>query len=381
MATSDHDYYELLGVGRTADEQEIKKAFRVLARRLHPDVSEEADAEVRFREISEAYEVLTNAETRQLYDRYGHAGLRGGGFTPGSFDFGNLSDIFSAFFGDDLFAAFFGDDLFGGGRRAGAARGSDLAAEIRIDLADAASGTTVSVPVQVAVPCRACGGDGVEPGANVATCSRCGGSGGLQQVARSIFGEFVRTSPCPQCAGSGRIVEHPCETCEGAGRTLDERTLDVEVPAGIHDGQRIRLSGEGHAGALGGRSGDLYVLVRIRPDERFVREGNDLFSQVDLTIVQAALGATVPVETLNGRFELKFEPGTQPGEVRVLRGKGMPVLQGFGRGDQRVLVNVTVPRHLNDEQRKLLQEFECLSDADTYSPDEGFFDKLKSAFR
>ncbi len=372
MATSDHDYYELLGVGRTADEQEIKKAFRVLARRLHPDVSEEADAEVRFREISEAYEVLTNAETRQLYDRYGHAGLRGGGFTPGSFDFGNLSDIFSAFFGDDL---------FGGGRRAGAARGSDLAAEIRIDLADAASGTTVSVPVQVAVPCRACGGDGVEPGANVATCSRCGGSGGLQQVARSIFGEFVRTSPCPQCAGSGRIVEHPCETCEGAGRTLDERTLDVEVPAGIHDGQRIRLSGEGHAGALGGRSGDLYVLVRIRPDERFVREGNDLFSQVDLTIVQAALGATVPVETLNGQFELKFEPGTQPGEVHVLRGKGMPVLQGFGRGDQRVLVNVTVPRHLNDEQRKLLQEFECLSDADTYSPDEGFFDKLKSAFR
>jgi molecular chaperone DnaJ len=372
MATSDHDYYELLGVGRTADEQEIKKAFRVLARRLHPDVSEEADAEVRFREISEAYEVLTNAETRQLYDRYGHAGLRSGGFTPRHSDLGDIGD---------LFAAFFGDDLFGGGRRGGAARGSDLAAEIRIDLADAASGTTVSVPVQVAVPCRACGGDGVEPGTNVATCSRCGGSGGLQQVARSIFGEFVRTSPCPQCAGSGRIVEHPCETCDGAGRTLDERTLDVEVPAGIHDGQRIRLSGEGHAGALGGRSGDLYVLVRIRPDERFVREGNDLFSQVDLTIVQAALGATVPVETLNGQFELKFEPGTQPGEVRVLRGKGMPVLQGFGRGDQRVLVNVTVPRHLNDEQRKLLQEFERLSDADTYSPDEGFFDKLKSAFR
>ena len=372
MSTTDHDYYELLGIARTADEQEIKKAFRVLARRLHPDVSEEADAEVRFREISEAYEVLSNAETRQLYDRYGHAGLRSGGFTPRHFDLGDIGDLFSAFFGDDL---------FGGGMRGGVARGGDLAAEIQIDLAEAASGTTVSVPVQVAVPCNTCGGDGVEPGTDVTTCPRCGGSGRLRQMARSVFGEFVHTSACPQCSGSGRIVEHPCKTCDGAGRTLDERTLDVDVPAGIHDGQRIRVSGEGHAGALGGRAGDLYVLVHIRADERFVREGNDVFSQVDLTIVQAALGATVSVETLEGAVEQRFEPGTQPGEVRVLRGYGMPVLQGFGRGDHRVLVNVTVPRRLSDEQRKLLQEFERLSDADTYSPDEGFLDKLKSAFR
>jgi molecular chaperone DnaJ len=372
MSTTDHDYYELLGIARTADEQEIKKAFRVLARRLHPDVSEEADAEVRFREISEAYEVLSNAETRQLYDRYGHAGLRSGGFTPRHFDLGDIGDLFSAFFGDDL---------FGGGMRGGAARGGDLAAEIQIDLAEAASGTTVSVPVQVAVPCSTCGGDGVEPGTDVTTCPRCGGSGRLRQMARSIFGEFVHTSACPQCGGSGRIVEHPCETCDGAGRTLDERTLDVDVPAGIHDGQRIRVSGEGHAGALGGRAGDLYVLVHIRADERFVREGNDVFSQIDLTIVQAALGVTVSVETLEGAVEQRFEPGTQPGEVRVLRGYGMPVLQGRGRGDHRVLVNVTVPRQLSDEQRKLLQEFERLSDADTYSPDEGFLDKLKSAFR
>jgi molecular chaperone DnaJ len=372
MATSDHDYYELLGVARTADEQEIKKAFRVLARRLHPDVSEEADADVRFREISEAYEVLSNAETRQLYDRYGHAGLRSGGFTPRHFDLGDIGDLFSAFFGDDL---------FGGGMRGGAPRGGDLAAEIQIDLAEAASGTTVSVPVQVAVSCNTCGGNGVQPGTELSTCPRCGGSGRLQQMTRSVFGEFVRTSACPQCGGSGRIIEHPCKTCAGAGRTLDERTLEVEVPAGIHDGQRIRLSGEGHAGALGGRAGDIYVLVHIRPDERFVREGNDVFSQVDLTIVQAALGATVSVETLDGAVELQFEPGTQPGEVRVLRAYGMPVLQGFGRGDHRVLVNVTVPRRLSDEQRKLLQEFERLSDADTYSPDEGFLDKLKSAFR
>ncbi len=372
MSTTDHDYYELLGVERDSDEQEIKKAFRRLARRLHPDVSEEADAEVRFREISEAYEVLSNAETRQLYDRYGHAGLRSGGFTPRHFDLGGMGDLFSAFFGEDL---------FGAGMRGGAARGGDLAAEIQIDLADAASGKTVSVPVEVAVPCGACGGDGVQPGTEVTTCPRCGGSGHFQHVARSVFGEFIRTSACPQCGGSGRIVEHPCETCSGAGRTLDERTLDVEIPPGIHDGQRIRLTGEGHAGALGGRAGDLYVLVRIRPDERFVREGNDVFSQVDLTIVQAALGATVSVETLDGPAELQFEPGTQPGQVRVLKGKGMPVLQGFGRGDHRVLVNVTVPRRLNDEQRKLLQEFERLTNADTYSPDDGFLGKLKSAFR
>lgn len=372
MATTDHDYYELLGVARNADEQEIKKAFRQLARRLHPDVSEEPDAEVRFREVSEAYEVLSNAETRQLYDRYGHAGLRSGGFTPRHFDLGDVGDLFSAFFGDDL---------FGGGMRGGAARGADVAAEIQIDLADAAAGAKVSVPVEVAVPCTTCKGDGVQPGTSVSTCPRCGGSGRLQQVARSVFGEFVRTSACPQCGGSGRIVEHPCETCNGAGRTLESRTLEVEIPAGIHDGQRIRLSGEGHAGALGGRAGDLYVLVHIRPDERFVREGNDIFSQVDLTIVQAALGATVPVETLDGKRELEFDAGTQPGEVRVLRGQGMPVLQGFGRGDHRVLVNVTVPRRLTDEQRKLLAEFERLSDAETYTPDEGFLGKLKSAFR
>ena len=367
----DRDYYELLGVARDADEQEIKKSFRRLARQLHPDVSEEPDAEVRFREISEAYEVLSNAETRQLYDRYGHAGLRSGGFTPRHFDLGDIGDLFSAFFGDDL---------FGGGAR-GAARGADVAAEIAIELVDAARGTTAPVPFEVAVPCKTCGGDGVQPGTNVSTCPRCNGSGRLQQVARSVFGEFVRTSACPQCGGAGRIVEHPCETCRGAGRTLEERTLEVEIPAGIHDGQRIRISGEGHAGALGGRSGDVYVLVRVKPDERFVREGNDLFSQVDLTVVQAALGATVAVQTLDGEAELSFEPGVQPGEVRVLRGRGMPVLQGFGRGDHRVLVNVTVPRRLTDEQRRLLEEFERLSDAGTYEPDEGFLGKLKSAFR
>jgi molecular chaperone DnaJ len=369
---AERDYYELLGVQRDADEQALKKAFRRLARQLHPDVSTEPEAEARFREVTEAYEVLSNSETRALYDRYGHAGLRSGGFTPTNFDMGGLSD---------LFAAFFGDDVFGGGRGGRSARGADVGAEIAIDLVDAARGTTVAVPFDVAITCARCGGDGVEPGTTPVRCDRCNGTGRLQQVSRSVFGEFVRTSACPTCQGRGEIVEHPCTECEGAGQTLERRELDVDVPAGIHDGQRIRVSGEGHAGQLGGRAGDAYVLVRVKPDPRFVREGNDIYTQVDLTIVQAALGLTVSVDTLDGPVELELQPGVQPGEVRVLKGKGMPVLQGFGRGDQRVLVNVVVPRQLTEEQRRLLEELERATGPANYRADEGFFDKLKSAFR
>jgi molecular chaperone DnaJ len=215
----------------------------------------------------------------------------------------------------------------------------------------------------------------------VKTCPTCQGLGRLQQVSRSAFGEFIRTQTCPSCGGSGQVVEHPCRDCEGSGHVLEERTLEVEIPPGIHDGQRIRLSGEGHSGALGGRAGDVYVRVRVRRDPRFVREGDDIFSTVDLTMTEAALGARVTIPTLDGETELEFEPGTQPGEVVVLRGRGMPVLQGFGRGDQRVLVNVAVPHQLTDEQRELLEQFERSAGEDTYRPDEGFFDKLKSAFR
>jgi molecular chaperone DnaJ len=372
MSATGHDYYALLGLERGASDQEVKKAFRRLARELHPDVSDHPKAELRFREVSEAYEVLSNAETRQLYDRYGHAGLRSGGFQPSHSDFGSLSDLFSAFFGEDI---------FGGGRGGGAARGGDVAAEVTIDLVEASRGSKVAVPIELATTCTTCGGDGAAPGSRISTCPRCGGSGRLQQVSRSIFGEFVRQAPCQECGGSGRRIEEPCADCDGAGRRLEERSVDVEIPAGIHDGQRIRLTGEGHAGAGGGPAGDLYVGVRLRPDERFVREGNDIFSQVDLTIVQAALGTKVTVETLEGSHELEFAAGTQPGEVRVLRGKGMPVLQGFGRGDQRVLFNVSVPRRLTESQRELLEEFERGSDEHTYSPDASFFDKLKGAFR
>jgi len=371
MATTDRDLYELLGVPRDADEATIKRAFRRLARELHPDVSTEPDAEARFREAAEAYEVLTNSETRALYDRYGHAGLRSGGFTPTGFDVGGLGDLFATFFGDDIF----------GGQGSRSRRGADVAAEIEISLVDAAHGTTVAVPFDVAVACATCGGDGVEPGTSPVSCSRCGGSGRLQHVSRTVFGEFVRTQACPQCRGAGRIVEHPCKACDGAGRVAERRTIDVKVPAGIHDGQRIRVSGEGHAGELGGRAGDVYVGVHVLPDPRFVREGNDVYSQVDLTVVQAALGIGINVETLDGPVDVTLEPGVQPGDVRVLRGRGMPVLQGFGRGDHRVLVNVTVPRRLSDEQRRLLEEFDAASDEHTYRHDESFFEKLKSAFR
>jgi molecular chaperone DnaJ len=371
MATAERDYYEVLGVRRDAGEAEIKKAFRRLARELHPDVSEAPDADERFKEAVEAYEVLSKSETRELYDRFGHAGLRSGGFRPTTFDFGNLADIFSAFFGDDLLSQ----------TMRGRSRGGDIAANVEIDLSEAATGTKREVPFRVAVSCGRCDQTGVEPGSEVKTCPTCQGLGRLRHVSRSAFGEFVRTQNCPSCGGSGRLIEHPCRDCDGSGQLLEERTLQVEIPPGIHDGQRIRLSGEGHSGLVGGRAGDVYVRIRIRPHSRFVREGDDVFSTVDLTMTQAALGARVTIPTLDGETELEFDAGTQPGEVVVLRGRGMPVLQGFGRGDHRVLVNVAVPRQLTEDQRDLLEQFERSADEDTYRPDEGFFDKLKSAFR
>ncbi|HZG34803.1 MAG TPA: molecular chaperone DnaJ [Gaiellaceae bacterium] len=371
MATAERDLYDLLGVARGASDSEIKKAFRRLARELHPDVSPDPEAAERFKEVAQAYEVLSNAETRRLYDQYGHAGLKRGGYTPTDFDLGNLGDIF---------AAFFGDDLFGRSGR-GAARGADVQAVVAVELQEAFTGTTRRVELEVASTCDHCGGDGSEPGSIVVGCPTCGGTGRLQQVSRSVFGEFVRTQACPSCGGRGSVPETRCGACDGAGRRLHAKALDVDIPQGIHHGQQIRIRGEGHAGAGGGPAGDVYVEVHVAPDARFERDGDDVLSTVDLTIVEAALGATVTVPTLEGDVELEFEPGTQPGEVRVLRGKGLPALQRFGRGDQRVFVNVVVPRRLTAEQRSLLEQFEQHSGDDTYRRDGGFFEKLKSALR
>ncbi len=373
MATTKRDYYEILGVPRDADERAIKKSFRTLARELHPDVSDAADAEERFRELAEAYEVLSKPEARELYDRYGHEGLRTGGFRPGSFDFANLSDLFSAFFGDEL---------LGGGqaRRRGRQRGGDVAAEVEIDLVDVARGVTREVPLTVAVACAACDGSGAATGSTPETCPGCSGAGRVQQVASTVFGQIVRAQVCPRCRGVGTIIAEPCPACDGDGRVPEQRAREVRIPAGIHDGQRIRLSGEGHVGDRGSRPGDAYVVVRVRPDERLARDGDDIVSGVQLTITQAALGCRVTVPTIDGELELEFKPGTQPGEVRVLRGKGLPALQGFGRGNHRLLVVVAVPHRLTDEQRRLLEEFERLSGERTYALDEGFFERVRAAF-
>jgi molecular chaperone DnaJ len=370
VSTTRRDYYEVLGIARDSSDEDVKKAFRSLARELHPDVSDAPDAEERFKEVVEAYEVLSSSERREVYDRYGHEGLRSGGFTP-TFDLGDLSDLFSAFFGDDLFGA----------RARRARRGADVGAEVAIELVEAARGVTLEVQLRVAVPCDDCKASGAEPGTSAVRCESCGGSGRVQHVSRSILGEFIRTQTCARCNGSGRVIESPCKKCRGAGRVLDERRLDVEIPPGIHDGQRIRISGEGHAGVPGGQAGDVYVLVHVKHDTRFAREGNDIFSTVDLTMTEAALGARVTIPTLDGDLELEFNPGTQPGEVRVLDGRGMPVLQGSGRGDHRLLVNVALPRRLSAEQRKLLEDFAGTVDEQTYAAEDGFFHRLKSAFR
>jgi molecular chaperone DnaJ len=372
MATTERDYYEILGIQRGASETDVKKAFRRLARELHPDVSDAPDADARFREVVEAYEVLSKPESRQLYDRYGHAGLRDGGFRPANFDFGNLSDLFSAFFGDEVFGG------GGGGRRA---RGADVAADVEIELAEAAQGVRKQIAFAVAAPCSHCAGEGAEPGTRIVTCPDCGGAGRVQHVARSLLGEIVRSQTCGRCGGGGRLAERPCTICGGDGRVVEERPLEVEIPPGIHDGQRIRLTGGGHTGARGGSSGDAYVRVRIKPDPRFLRDGDDIVSTVHLTVTQAALGATLEVPTLDGGTTVTFPAGTQPGEVVVLQRGGMPVLQGLGTGDHRLLVNVLVPRRLTDEQRRLLEEFDAASGEETYGRDEGFFEKLKNLLR
>ena len=375
MASQKRDYYDVLGVPRDVDEAALKRAFRQLAREHHPDVSEAPDAEQRFRELAEAYEVLSKPETRELYDRYGHDGLQRGGFRPSGADMGDLSDLISSFFGGDVFG-----DLFGAGAR-GPSRGADAAVQIDLDLTESAAGVRREITYPLTGICETCEGVGAEPGTELTVCPNCQGAGRQQRVASSMLGQVVRTVICSNCNGGGRIVTVPCTTCQGLGAVETEKRIGVDIPAGIHDGQRIRLSALGHQEVAGRGPGDLYVHVVVREDNRFHRDGDDLVSQLDITITNAALGSAVEIATLDGDTEIELAPGTQAGEVFSLRGRGMPRLQGRGRGDHRIVVNVQVPRRLTDEQRALLEQFDAIADEETYEAEEGFFDRLKATFR
>jgi molecular chaperone DnaJ len=376
MATAERDYYEILGVDRGAPDGDIKRAFRKLARELHPDVSQEPDAEERFREAAEAYEVLSDPERRATYDRYGHEGLRGRGFAPADFDLGNLSDIFGAFFGESLFGQ--------AAHPGGPSRGGDVTVATEISLAQAFTGITLSVPTRVAETCETCGGNGAEPGTTPRICDVCGGAGRVQQISQSVFGQFVRSGTCPRCEGIGSVVETPCPTCDGIGRTLHDREIDIDIPAGIDDGQRIRVRGEGHAGTIGGPNGDLFVQVRVTPEPGIERDGTDLHTVVELTMTQAALGTSLSIPSPTGDLDVELPPGTQPGHVHVIRGQGMPSLEGRRRGSVHLHVRVHVPRRLDDEQRALVEQLGNALSEDAYRDDEddgGIFGRIKNAFR
>jgi molecular chaperone DnaJ len=377
--TVPRDPYEVLGVSRDASEQEVKKAFRVLARELHPDVNaHDPAAEEKFKEAAAAYEILSDSERRAIYDRYGHEGLSSGGFAPNFEGFGSISDLFDAFFGTGAF----GGGAFGGsafGPRAGPLAGEDLAAAVEVSLLEASRGATVGVAFEVVARCERCKGNGAEPGTPIETCERCGGAGHLQVATRTPFGQVVRTMVCDVCHGDGRTAKQPCRDCRGRGRRRAKRELDVDIPAGIADGQRIRLSGRGHEGELGAPAGDLYVLVHVREDERFVREGDDLITVLDVPASLAALGTTLEVHTLEGSVALELAPGTQPGEILTVRGEGMPALGRGRRGNLRVVVNVVVPRRLSDEQRKLLEDLDDTLTSENLRSSDSLLDKLRRA--
>ena len=369
------DAYEILGVSRDASDPEIKKAFRLKARELHPDVNQDdPEAEEKFKELAEAQEVLVDGEKRSVYDRYGWEGLDSRGYAPNFQGFGSFADIFDAFFG--------GSDPFGFGGRGGplAVQGGDVAVHVEVSLVEAAIGVGRPVEYEVVEPCARCSGRGAEPGTPVDTCRRCGGSGQLQAISRTAFGQLVRTTVCDACGGTGEIVREPCHDCEGRGRRAVRRSLTVDVPAGIADEQRIRLTGRGHAGENGGSPGDLYVLVAVAEDERFVREGNDLVTAVNLSVAQAALGTTLSVPTLDGEEEIEVPAGTQPGTVVTLKARGMPALGRARRGDQRVVLNVIVPRNLTEEQRLLLSQFDETLTEDNLHEHESVLKRLRRAF-
>jgi molecular chaperone DnaJ len=372
------DYYEVLGVPREASESEIKKAFRGLARELHPDVNDhDPEAEEKFKAAAEAYEVLSDAERRGTYDAHGHEGLRSGGFDPRSASsFGSIDDILQAFFGG-------GGDAFGfGGGAGGRAAGGDILVSVEMDLEEVASGVRREISFDAVGACAHCHGNGAEPGTPISTCERCGGAGQLRRVARTPFGQMVQGVACDACGGAGKIPETPCAECGGSGRTRGLRTQAVEIPAGIESGQRLRVSGAGHAGDAGAPAGDLYVEVEVAEDERFQRDGTDLLSVVSIPATEAMLGTTFTVPTLDGESEIELAAGTQPGHEEILRGAGLPRLGGRRRGNQRVILNVIVPTNLSEEQREITERLDESLEESNLDPrqGEGLFSRVRRAF-
>jgi molecular chaperone DnaJ len=369
------DYYDVLGVPRDADDAEIKRAFRRLAQQHHPDVAGDDGSEERFKELNEAYRVLSDRQRRTAYDMFGHAGVDGaaaGGFEGfGGGGFGPFGDIFDAFFGGAP---------AGARRRSRVVPGSDLRYDLAIDFAEAVFGVTKEITFPTLVTCAHCEGQGGEPGTEPETCPECNGSGERRRVAQTILGQMVNIVACARCRGEGRIVATPCGTCGGDGRTRDERTLRVEIPAGIDDGQRIALEGEGEVGPRGGPPGDLYVAVTVRPHPALVRRGTELYHELPITFPQAALGATLSVPTVEGSEEVEVPAGSQSGHEIRLRGKGVPRLRGAGRGDLHVVVNVVVPAKLSRRERELLRELGEVSEPATLPKGPSVFDRLRDLF-
>jgi molecular chaperone DnaJ len=376
------DYYALLGVEKTCDDIELKKAYRRLAMQYHPDRNDEPDAEARFKEITEAYEVLKDPQKRMVYDRYGEAGLKGGGSGQGfhHFDLTEALNIFMRDFGG--FAGF--EEMFGGGRSGSASaadrRGNDLRAAVALTLADVAKGAKRQLKYKVLVVCEHCAGSGAKPGTRPLPCGTCGGAGQVRRAQRSVFGQFVSVAACPACRGEGQTIKEPCDLCRGDGRTRADRTVTVDVPPGVSGENYITLRGQGHAGPRGGAPGDLIVTLEVEDDERFLRHNDDLVHDVQLSFSQAALGATFTVPTPWGDETLKVEPGTQPGTILRLRGRGLPHLGSGKKGDLHVRIGIWTPERLSPDMEKLFHELAKIEGEPPASrAGRSFWDRMKEA--
>ena len=358
------DYYEVLGVDRNATKDDLKKAYRKLAMQYHPDRNpDNKEAEEKFKEAAEAYEILSDDDKKARYDRFGHEGVRGSGF--GSQGFSDINDIFSHF--SDIFggASIF-DDFFGGGQRRTRSRGargvagSDLKVTLKLTLEEIAEGTTKKIKIKKQVKCDECNGTGAESGTSTKTCPVCQGTGEIKTISRSVFGQFVNITTCNNCNGEGSVVDNPCKKCFGDGRIQNDSFLDIKVPAGVHEGSYMTLRGEGNAGKRGGPSGDVIVIFQEAPHEYFIREGDDIVFDLHVNFPDVALGAEVEIPTLNGKAVLKIDPGTQPGKLLKMRNKGIKHLNHSGSGDQIVRINVEVPKKLNSKEKELLKELSNL---------------------